>query len=142
MGCAFLLLGFGVGFMMYLQPEGLNPEWGLWAAELVPVIFALAGIYIIADAFGYPRVAVRMVQGLLVGMLSLLHWIAFFVTDGQCSASFAFLGTVLAGRQFDAWVCRFVLLLFVGVVDAVIVMPAAIQAWRKWRIGGEGSAGK
>lgn len=138
MGFAFLLAGLGVGVMMYLQPEGLNPEWPLWAAELVPLLFAIAGIYLICDALGYLGVAVRLLQVLLVCMLLVLHWIAFFVTDAQCSASVGFLGIPLAGQQLDDWVCRLVLLLFVGTIDAAIIIPAGIQAWRR-RSSGDGS---
>lgn len=133
MGFGFLLAGLGVGVMMYLQPEGLNPAWPLWAAELVPVMFAIGGVYMICDALGYLGVAARLLQALLVCMLVVLHWIAFFVSDGQCSASLGFLGISLTGWQLDAQVCRFVLLLFVGTIDAAIIIPAGIQAWRRRR---------
>ncbi len=126
--------------MMYLQPEGLNPEWPLWAAEIVPLMFAIAGVYLICDASGYLGVAVRLLQALLVCMLVVLHWIAFFVTEGQCSASLGFLGIALAGLQLDDRVCRFVLLLFVGTIDAAVIIPAGIRAWRRRRTSGDGPA--
>ena len=78
MGCSFLIVGVGVGYWMYFEPEGLNPQWRLWAAELFPVGFVLGGAFLIADAFGCSWFAIRVPQILVVGLLVLLHWIAYF----------------------------------------------------------------
>jgi hypothetical protein len=140
MGVAFLIAGIGVGYMMFLQPEGLNPEWGLWAAELAPAMFALAGIYLISDALGYSRFALRLLQALLVCMLLLLHWIAYFVTDAKCTATFSFLGLSVLTEQLDTVVCRTLLLVAVAVIDVIAIALPALFAWRRWRSSRGGAA--
>jgi hypothetical protein len=140
MGGLFLIAGVGVGYMMFLQPEGLNPEWGLWAAEVAPAMFALAGIYLISDALGYPRFALRLLQVLLVVLLLMLHWITFFVTGGECTATFSFLGLSVLTEQLDPVICRWLFMVAVAVFDVIFIALPAFLALRRWRNSRGGAA--
>ena len=139
MGCSFLIVGVGVGYWMNLEPEGLNPQWGLWAAELFPVAFVLCGVFLIADAFGCSRFAIRILQILVVGLVVLLHWIAYFARGGECTASVAFLGVPLLGWRPDLRACEFTVLVIVMALDASAIALAARYGWRWWRNRRDGS---
>ena len=131
-GGGFMVLGVGVGYWMYRSPEGLNPEWGLWIAEVVPAAFAIGGMFLVADAFGFRRLAVRLLQLLMWCMLLLAHWIAFFVTGAQCSVGLSLLGIDFLTVQPDDWMCRFVFLVIVLMVDVVAIF-VAVAGWRRSR---------
>ena len=47
-GVFTLIVGVGIGYLMYTHPEGLNPSWPMGMAMLVPALFALGGLHIIA----------------------------------------------------------------------------------------------
>ena len=124
---------------MYLEPEGLNSVWGLWAAALFPAGFVLGGAFLIADAFGSSRFAIRILQILLVGFVVLLHWIAYFARGGECSASVAILGVPLLGWRPDLRACEFTVLVIVMALDASAIALATRYGWRWWRNRRDGS---
>jgi hypothetical protein len=133
LGAAFLLLGVGIGYWMFRQPEGLNPDWNIWVAELAPATFAMGGIYLISDALGYPRFAVRFLQAIMVAFLIMLNWYAFAVAEPTCTQAISFLGYEILRQNPGPGACRFVLVIFTLTVDAIVVIPAAMYGWRRFR---------
>jgi hypothetical protein len=133
MGTLSLLVGLGVGGLMLTQPEGLSPNWPIWIAMLAPSMFVLFGLHLLGTGLGYPRIGMLTVRALLVCMWGMLHWYTFFTETMQCTAGLSFLGFEILRNAPGERVCRAVLVAIVLTIDAVILLPWAVFAWRSRR---------
>jgi len=122
MGLIFTAVGMGVGWLMYLHPEGLNPSWPLWMAELAPGAFVLAGMFLVVTAAGFARLGIALLRILLLCMLVIFNFAVFFTSPDQCTETVSFLGISLLTRNPTPASCRIGAELIVGTIDLVIVL--------------------
>jgi len=140
LGIVAVLVGLGSGYLMVQYPEGLNPAWPLWMALVAPVVFVLGGLLIIANGFGHSRYSGIMVAGVVLCLLAIVNWAAFFTSHIQCRQAISFLGAALVERYPSEVECRNSLRTFVTFIDAVVLIPLAVFVGRKLaRAGGEAS---
>ena len=132
-GAVALLVGAATAGMMLAYPEGLNPDWPLAAALVVPALFALAGVHMLAGGLGYPRFSGAMLTAIAIGMWAIANWAAFFTSGYRCVSTVSFLGVALFGKALSDEVCRLTLQALVGIIDALIVIAYLVYAWRKRR---------
>src|SRR5215468_7257053 len=91
-GIVAVLIGLGSGYAMVEYPEGLNPAWPIWMALVVPLVFVVGGLLIIANGLGYPRFSGVMLTIVALGLLAIVNWAAFFTSHIQCRQAISFLG--------------------------------------------------
>lgn len=132
-GVFTVIVGVGIGYFMYTQPEGLNPEWPLWMAMLVPALFVLGGLHMTAAGLDQPRLSIAMLRAILVCFFAILHWAAFFTTHIQCVATISFLGAAIVGWQPSEEECRNSLRLLVAGIDLLVVLSFGVFAWQRYR---------
>lgn len=120
-GIIALIIGVGAGYLMYTQPEGLNPDWPMWMALLAPAVFALGGLHMIAVGLGQPRLSSAMFGALLVCLWAIVNWAAFFTTNVQCLATLSFLGLPIIEWQPGETECRNSLRAIVAALDILVV---------------------
>ncbi len=133
-GLFTLIVGVGIGFFMYSQPENLNPEWPLWAAFLVPAVFILGGLLIIAEALQQPRLSIAAMRAILFCFCAIIHWAAFFTTHIQCRAMISFLGTSVVGWYPSEADCRNSLRGIVAGIDVLIIIAVGVFAWQRYQV--------
>jgi hypothetical protein len=131
-GLLFLIVGMGVGYTMYRQPEGLNPGWPLWLAMMAPALFAFGGLHLMATGFGFPRLSIVMIQAVLVAFFGIFNWIAFFAPPAQCTGSVSFLGIELVRTIPSEEACRNGMKLIVGSIDLIVFL--GLIAYAKQRL--------
>ena len=133
MGLIFTAVGLGVGWLMYAQPEGLNPQWPLWVAELAPAAFAVAGMFLVVTGAGLERLGAAMLRILLLCMLAIFNFAVFFTTPDQCSTTVSFLGIPLFTRNPSGASCKIGSELIVGTLDLLIVLGFIAYMRQKYR---------
>lgn len=131
-GLFTLIVGVGIGYLMYTTPEGLNPEWPIEMAFLVPALFVLGGFLIIAEALHQTRLSIAMVRAMLFCFWAVIHWAAFFTTHIQCRVTVSFLGATIIGWHPSEMECRNSLRVLVGGIDALIVMAVGVFVWQRY----------
>jgi len=98
-----LIVGVGIGYLMYTRPEGLNPEWPLEMALIVPAVFVLGGFLLIAEALDQTRLSIAIIRGMLFCFWAIVHWAAFFTNHIQCRATVSFLGAAMPAGIPAKW---------------------------------------
>jgi hypothetical protein len=132
-GVVALLVGLGTGFLILSHPEGLNPAWPLGMAMLAPAVFVLAGLQFIATGFGYARFSGVLLAAIALCFLAIANFAAFLTTGFGCVETLSFLGVPILRRQPSEADCRNQLRTIMASVDALVLLPAAVFAWRKAR---------
>jgi hypothetical protein len=132
-GLLAVIVGVGIGHLMYTHPEGLNPAWPLWMALLAPALFVLGGLHVIAAGLDQPRLSNAMIRAILVCFWAILHWAAFFTAHFQCRATLSFLGVEIGGWQLSETECRYSLRAFVAILDALVVLVIGAFVWHRYR---------
>jgi hypothetical protein len=132
-GLFAVIVGVGVGYLMYTQPEGLNPEWPLGMAMLAPALFVLGGLHMIAAGLNQTRLSIAMLRAILVCFWAILNWAAFFTTHIQCAVTISFLGAALVGWQPSEEECRNSLRILVAGIDLLVVLSFGFVAWHRYR---------
>ena len=132
-GVVALLVGLGTGFLILSHPEGLNPAWPLGMALLAPVVFFLAGLQIIATGLGCARFSGVLLAAIALCFLAIANFAAFFTTGFGCVETLSFFGVPILRRQPSEADCRNQLRVIMACVDALVLLPAAVFAWRKAR---------
>jgi hypothetical protein len=129
-GVVILGVGLGIGYLMYEHPEGLNPDWPIWLAALAPALFALGGLHMVSEGLGFPRFSIAMLRLIAVCFWAIVNWAAFFTTHIQCIETVSFLGFEIFDRYPSEMECRNGLRVIIVCVDALIVLPVMVLAWR------------
>lgn len=132
-GIVALLVGVGIGYLMYTHPEGLNPEWNIWIAMAIPAMFALAGLHMIASGLNLHRLSMAALKLIPLGLLMIANWAAFFTTGYQCSQTLPFLGVEILQRYPSEAACQFQLRTIMGGIDTMIVLAFIAFAFYKLR---------
>jgi hypothetical protein len=132
-GFLFLIVGLGVGYMMYTQPEGLNPEWPLWLAMTAPAVFAFGGLHLLATGLGFPRLSIVMIQAILMAFFGIFNWAAFFTANIQCTESVSFLGIEFVRKIPSEEACQNGMRLVIGSIDLIIFLGLLAFAKQKFK---------
>lgn len=132
-GIVTLVVGVGIGYFMYTRPEGLNPEWPIWMALLVPAVFTLGGLHMIAAGLDRPRLSIAMLRGILFCFWAIVHWAAFFTNHIQCLATISFLGAEIVQWHPSEMECRNSLRVLVAVFDVLVIVAAGVYTWHRHR---------
>jgi hypothetical protein len=132
-GLFTVLVGVGIGYLMYSRPEGLNPEWPIGMAMIVPAVFVLGGLHILADGLRQTRLAIAMLRAILVCFWAIVHWGAFFTAHFQCSVTISFLGAGILGWNPSEMECRNSLRLMIAGLDAIVIIVVAVFAWQRYQ---------
>lgn len=132
-GLFTLIVGVGIGYLIYTNPEGLNPEWPIWMALLAAAVFALGGLLIIAEALHQTRLSIAMLRAILFCFWAIIHWAAFFTTHIQCRVTASFLGAPIVGWYPSEMECRNSLRAIVAGIDALVVISVGVFAWQKYQ---------
>ena len=132
-GAVFLIVGVALGYFMVAYPEGLNPDWPIWAALLAPAAFALGGLHMMAEALRRPRLSGLMLRAILVCLWAIVNWAAFFSTHIDCAGRVSFLGAELFRWVPSEVECRNSLRAIVASIDSLVVMTAGIVVWQRAR---------
>lgn len=130
-GLFTLIVGVGIGYLIYTHPEGLNPEWPIGMALLAAALFVLGGVLIIAETLGQTRLSIAMLRAILFGLWAVIHWAAFFTTHIQCRVTVSFLGLAIVGWNPSEMECRNSLRAIVGGIDALVVIVVGVFAWQR-----------
>src|SRR5690349_20255467 len=120
-GIVALIVRVGTGYFMCTHPEGLNPDWPLWMALIVPALFILGGLHIVADGLQQTRFSHIMVRFMLLCFGAIANWAAFFTTDVQCRAGLSFLGIPLLSWYPSEVECRNSLRAIVAGIDLLVI---------------------
>jgi hypothetical protein len=132
-GLFTLIVGVGIGYLMYTRPEGLNPQWPLEMALIVPAVFVLGGFLLIAEALDQTRLSIAMIRAMLFCFWAIVHWAAFFTTHIQCRGTASFLGAALVGWHPSEMACRNSLRVIVAAIDALVVIFVGVFAWHRYQ---------
>jgi hypothetical protein len=132
-GIVVLVVGLGCGYLIYAYPQGLNPAWPLWMAMLAPAVFILGGTHMVAAGLGRPGVAQATVRAIVVCLLAIANWAAFFTTHIQCKETVSFLGGPILTRYPSEAGCRLGLRIIVSCIDVLILLPVLWFAWSRWQ---------
>lgn len=129
-GMLTLIVGVGIGYLMYTHPEGLNPAWPLGLALLAPAVFVLGGLHVIATGLNRPRLSSAMLLAVIVCLWAIIHWAAFFTPNIQCVATVSFLGAKIVDWYPSERECRNSLRVIVMVLDALVLIAAGAFVWQ------------
>lgn len=132
-GIFVLFIGLGTGFLLYSFPEGLNPEWPLGMAMLVPVVIMLAGLHSIAAGLNHPVLSIALLRVLPLCFLAIANWAAFFTTHFHCVETISFLGFAIFSWHPNEVECRNSLRVIMACVDAAVVFLYIAPTWHKWK---------
>jgi hypothetical protein len=132
-GIFTLFVGLGTGFLIYAFPEGLNPEWPLWMAMLVPGLIMLGGVHMIVAGLDCPRFSIVILRVLPVCFLAIANWTAFFTTHFHCVETISFLGFAIFSWHPNEMECRNSLRVLMACVDATVVFLYIASSWHKWQ---------
>jgi ABC-type cobalamin transport system permease subunit len=132
-GLFTLIVGVGIGYLIYTHPEGLNPEWPMGVALLAAALFVLGGLLIIADTLQQTRLSIAMIRAILFGFWAMIHWAAFFTTHIQCRGTVSFLGAAIVDWHPSEMECRNSLRALIGGIDALVVIPVGVFAWQRYQ---------
>jgi hypothetical protein len=130
-GIIAVAVGLGCGYMIYSYPQGLNPSWPIWMAMLAPAVFILGGIHMIAAGLDRPGVAHATVRAIVVCLLAIVNWAAFFTTHVQCRETVSFLEVPVLTRYPGEAECRSGLRIIVGCIDVLILLLFLGFAWSR-----------
>jgi len=140
MGIIAVLVGLGTGYMMLTQPEGLNPEWPLWMALVAPLVFVLGGLLLIAHGLELPGFSSVMMAAVVLCLLAIANWAAFFTNHIQCRITLSFLGIAVNRWYPSEAECRDSLRVIMAGVDILALMPLVAFARHKWATAQRGLA--
>ena len=132
-GIFTLIVGVGIGYFMVTYPEGLNPDWPLWMALVVPALFILGGVHIVADGLHQTRLSHLMIRAMVLCFGAIANWAAFFTTNVQCRATVSFLGIPLFSEQPSEVECRNSLRAIVAGIDLVVLATIGLFLWHRYR---------
>ena len=132
-GVVTLTIGIVTGCLMYAHPEGLNPEWPLWMALVAPVVFAAGGLLLLSGGLGFPRFTAAMLSALVICLMLIANWAAFFTTGFEAVMTISFLGVPLAEKYLSETAGQTSLRLIMAAVDALTVLFLAALAYGKAR---------
>lgn len=132
-GLFAVIVGVGVGYLMYTHPEGLNPEWPIGIALLAPALFVLGGLHVIAAGLDQPRLSIAMLRAIVFCFWAIANWAAFFTTHIQCRATVSFLGAEIVGWYPSEMECRNSLRILVAGIDLLVVLSVGVFAWHRYR---------
>lgn len=132
-GIFTLIVGVGIGYLMYTHPEGLDPDWPLWMASVVPALFILGGVHIVADGLHRTYISHIMVRAMLLCFGAVANWAAFFTTEIQCRATLSFLGIPLLSLEPSEVECRNSLRAIVAGIDLLVIALVALFLWHRHR---------
>ncbi|HTG35485.1 MAG TPA: hypothetical protein VLB76_21400 [Thermoanaerobaculia bacterium] len=132
-GIVTLIVGLGCGYLIYAYPQGLNPAWPIWMAMLAPAVFILGGMHMIAAGLGRPGFAHATVRAIVVCLLAIANWAAFFSTHIQCKETVSFLGVPILSQYPSEVECRLGLRVIVSCIDVLILLPVLWFAWSRWQ---------
>lgn len=132
-GIFTLIVGVGIGYLMFTHPAGLDHDWPLWMALFVPALFILGGVHIVADAMNQTRISHIMIRGMVLGFGAVVNWAAFFTTGGQCLATVSFLGISLLSWEPSEVECRNSLRAIVAGIDLVVIAVIGLYLWHRRR---------
>lgn len=130
-GIFTLIVGVGIGYLMYAHPEGLNPDWPLWMALVVPALFILGGVHIIAAGLHQTRLSYIMIRAMILGFGAIANWAAFFTTRVECLATASFLGLPLFSWEPSEVECRNSLRAIVAGIDLVVIAIIGLFLWHR-----------
>src|SRR5262245_24346574 len=128
-GAATLAVGLGIGYLMLAHPEGLNPSWPLGMALLAPAAFILAGVHLVSTGLGFSRLALAAIRGVIVCLVAVANWAAWFSARIHCLETISLFGVALLRRQPSEDECRAQLRLLIGGLDALILLVVAFSVW-------------
>jgi hypothetical protein len=131
-GIVAVLVGLGSGYLMVEYPEGLNPAWPIWIALVVPIAFVLGGLLIITNGLGYSTFSGIMLTIVVLCLLAIVNWAAFFTNHIQCREAISFLGAAVAERYPSELECRDSLRIVVACVDTAGLIALFAFVWRKF----------
>src|SRR5262245_38772372 len=128
-GIVAVLVGACTGYLMVEFPEGLNPAWPIGMALLVPAVFVLGGLLVIANGLGYPRSSGIMLTAVALCLLAIVNWAAFFTDHIQCRRAISFFGVTVLERYPSEAECRDSLRIVVACIDmaALILLGAFVR---------------
>jgi hypothetical protein len=132
-GVLVVIVGVGIGHLMYTHPEGLNPAWPMGMALIAPALFVLGGLHIIAAGLERPRLSAALLQAILLCFFVLVNWAAFFTSHFQCGVTISFLGSGLFGWNPSEIECRYSLRLLVAGLDAIVAVGIGAAIWYRNR---------
>lgn len=132
-GVIALAVGVGTGWLIVAYPKGLNPSWPIGMALLVPAMFALGGIHLLGQGFGYPKLAAASLRVIVVGFLAIGNWAAFMTARVPCRQTASFFGVPLLERYPSDAECRSQLRTIMVLVDGAVAFVFAALAWRTLR---------
>lgn len=121
-GVVVLIIGVGIGYLMYTNPEGLNPAWPMGMAMLAPAAFVLAGLHVIAAGLGRSRLSGALLLAIVFCLWAIVHWAAFFTPHIQCVATVSFLGAGIAQWFPSEEQCRTSLRVLLASIDALVLL--------------------
>jgi hypothetical protein len=131
LGIVAVLVGLGSGYAMVAYPEGLNPAWPIGVAMIVPVVFTLGGLHIIAGGLGYSRYSGILLAVVAVCLLVIVNWAAFFTSTIHCRQSLSFFGISILERYPSEADCSDSLRIIIGAIDAFVLILLAAFVWRR-----------
>ena len=56
-GIIAVLVSMGSGYLIVEHLEGLNADWPIWVASVVPIVFILGGLFVLANGLGYAKLS-------------------------------------------------------------------------------------
>jgi len=133
-GIVTLIVGIGIGYLMYTHPEGLNPAWPIGMALIAPAVFVFGGLHLIATGLDQPRLSNAMLGAIAFCLWAIVNWAAFFTTHIQCLATVSFLGAGIFGWHPSEMECRISLRAIVIALDGLVVVAAGLSAWHRYRV--------
>jgi hypothetical protein len=132
-GIFTLAFGVGMGYLIYTNPEGLNPAWPMGMAMLAPALFVFGGLHVIAAGLDQPRLSIAALRAILFCFWAILNWAAFFSTHIQCLATVSFLGVAVFGWEPSETECLYSLRAIVSGIDMLIIVGIVAFAWHRYR---------
>ena len=134
-GVVAILVGLGIGYLMFAFPESINPTYPIWIALLAPLAFAFGGLLIVAHALGYPSFSALATKALALCLLVIVNWAAFFASHIQCRETISFLGVAILERYPSEAECRESLRLVIACMDSLVLVAILVFVWRKFANG-------
>jgi hypothetical protein len=128
MGLTSTALGLGLGYFMWNDAALTGTRFLM--AMLAAVIFALGGVMIMADALGYRRVMGRILAVVLWLMIGLVNFGVFTSPEVQCIQNLSLFGVPIVGSTPDPEQCRFMAIVTILPVDAVLLCGIGYYWWK------------
>lgn len=132
-GIFTLIVGVVISYFMYTYPENLDPDWPLWMALVVPALFILGGLHIVADGMQRTHFSHMMIRAMLLCFGAIGNWAAFFTTSVECMATASFLGIPVLSWEPSEVECRNSLRALVAGIDLVVIAVIGLYYWNRYR---------